>query len=173
MIGGAVGVLAMGFYEQKISPLLVDPNQAADADEDKNAAEQPLHSIAIIGIQHHKDESSTAALGRILYEQMAGKEPQSGVKSLLSNAIHWSYGIAQGGIYGLARADVDGLDLLGGSAFGLGLWLFGDELVVPLLGLQDGPTAYSSATHTNRLAMHVVYGATTALVTKVLQSSIE
>ncbi|CAN5766745.1 hypothetical protein BH10CHL1_BH10CHL1_29710 [soil metagenome] len=70
------------------------------------------------------------------------------------------------------RAEVSGPDLVGGSLLGLGLWLFGDELAMPLLGLQEGPVAYSTTTHLNRMAMHLVYGTSTALTMKLLQQLI-
>jgi uncharacterized membrane protein YagU involved in acid resistance len=57
---------------------------------------------------------------------------------------------------------------LGGGIFGAGLWLIGDELIVPLLGVQRGPTAVSFTQHLNRLGAHLFYGWSTAAITRAL-----
>ena len=73
-----------------------------------------------------------------------------------------------GGLYGAVRGGVKFPDLVGGLSFATGLWLFGDELVVPLLGLQPGPAAASLVQHFNRLAAHLLYGAGLSVTTQGL-----
>jgi hypothetical protein len=170
LVGGAVGTLAMGYARQKLAPLLMD--QDGDQSHQRSGA-QPLDSIAVAGRHHRRGEGPTAALGRMAYEQVADTEPQKGTKSALSSTVHWSYGIMQGGVYGLMRGDAHAPDLEGGLAFGTGLWLLGDELMVPMLGLQKGPTAYPPEQHLHRLLIHLVYGVTTAATTQMLQEIID
>lgn len=50
----------------------------------------------------------------------------------------------------------------------MGLWLFGDELGVALLGLTKGPTAYPPVLHVNSLLAHVAYGLASAATTQAL-----
>jgi len=165
LVGGLVGVMAMDYFQQRISPLLF----GSESQESSHTGEHPhLSSITLVGRQHREDESATAALGRIVRTKTVGEEPDAGEKTDLSYLIHWAYGISQGGLYGATRAGVAGTDWWGGAIFGLGLWLLGDELIVPLLGLQEGPTAYSVQTHLNRAAMHWVYGTATATATQLL-----
>jgi hypothetical protein len=52
--------------------------------------------------------------------------------------------------------------------FGIVLWLFGDKLIVPLLGLQKGPTSVTLVDHSNRLSAHLAYGFSTAMVFRLL-----
>lgn len=120
-------------------------------------------------IHYRPDESATAALGRIAYNAVEQREPSKETKSELSNLVHWSYGILQGGLYGVSRGEVEYGDVVGGMVLGAGLWLLGDELAVPLLGLQDGPTASPPSTHLNRLALHLTYGVATAATTQLLK----
>jgi len=40
----------------------------------------------------------------------------------LTNAMHWLYGSAQGGLYGLVQATIRANPLAGGLAFGAGVW---------------------------------------------------
>src|SRR5690606_7916127 len=110
------------------------------------------------------------ALGRLLYANVTGKEPQSEeTRQLLSYLVHWGYGIFQGAVYGCQRRRAPLLDLGGGLSHAMRLWLLGDELMVPMLGLQAGPTTIPPVQHVNRLGAHLFYGWATALATKLLQ----
>lgn len=176
LLGGAVGVLAMDLFRQNVSPMLMsqDNGQGANGNTRGGQGSQgrqggPLDSISLVGQQHRPEESSTAALGRIMYNAVEHHDPDKETKSELSNLVHWSYGILQGGVYGVSRGEAVYGDALGGMVFGAGLWLLGDELAVPMLGLQEGPTASPPSTHLNRLALHLVYGVATAATTQLLK----
>jgi uncharacterized membrane protein YagU involved in acid resistance len=105
-----------------------------------------------------------------LYSQVAGKEPETQeTKTMLSYLVHWGYGMFQGGLYVALRNDENSLDLPGAAAYATGLWLFGDELAVPLLGLQPGPTAAPPVQHVNRLGAHLAYGLATSVTTSLLR----
>ncbi|MEZ4711785.1 MAG: hypothetical protein R3A44_31625 [Caldilineaceae bacterium] len=176
LVGGIAGVIAMDLFSQQIMPLLTqNGDQSSDhqnGQSQDNQQEQPLDSIALIGEHHRKNESATAALGRIFYHWATDEDPDKKTKTALSYLVHWGYGIAQGSAYAAMRGPAAGADLLGGAAFGTGLWLLGDEMVVPMLGLQDGPTAAGVETHMNRLAMHLVYGITTAATVQWLRRNL-
>ena len=166
LAGSVAGLLAMGLYWRYIAPLLTNE------ENEKNSKSQskPLDDISLIGKNYKKGESSTAALGRLIYRQITGAAPKSAeAKTILSNLVHWGYGLLQGGLYGLWRSSASGLDPQGGLLYGTVLWLLGDELAVPLLGLQSGPTAAPPMQHLNRLGAHWAYGLGTAVVTQMLR----
>jgi len=52
--------------------------------------------------------------------------------------------------------------------FGTALWLFGDEIAAPLLGLADKPTEYHVTTHVQALLQHLGYGIATVATTNAL-----
>lgn len=164
MAGSAAGVLAMKYYWQAATALTgSDPRSIPN-----NSDFHPFDSVSVIGTHHQEDESSTAALGRIIYSTLAGQEPAKETKTTLSYIVHWGYGMAQGGLYGAARAGAGFPDLRGGLVFGTALWLLGDEALISTLGLAAGPTKYAPAEHLNRWAAHLTYGLTTALTTQLL-----
>ncbi len=165
--GSIVGLLAMRLYSQHIAPLV--KRDEAEKDNSQSAEPpQPLDDIAVLGKQYQKGESSTAALGRIFYTAVTGSEPQTDeLKTALSYLIHWYYGLLQGGLYGAWSADRSALS--SGLLYATGLWLVGDEIVVPVLGLQSGPTAVSPQTHFNRFGAHLFYGLGTAVTTRLLR----
>jgi len=168
--GSLAGLLAMQAYWNYVAPR-VKANITLKK-KDVYPPNTNLDDISLVGQQYEEKESSTDALGRMLYQKIMGKEPRSKeTKALLSYLIHWLYGMVQGGMYGAMRgtnSKTHGLDLTGGAAFATGLWLLGDELAVPMLGLQGGPTTVTPADHVNRLGAHLAYGLATTAITRVL-----
>jgi hypothetical protein len=72
------------------------------------------------------------------------------------------------GLYGAFWASAYGFDVVAGVAFGLVMWIFGDELVGLLLGLQSGSTVFHSRQHANRFRAHLAYGLGTSVTTRLL-----
>lgn len=164
--GGAVGTVAMGGYWQALTAILGSDPRMETLDDGVDA----LEDTSLVGQQHTDEEGSTAAVGRIAYEQIADAPPESGeIKSLLSYEVHYGYGAAQGALYGALTGDRGGRDVSDGVLFGTALWLLGDEGLVSLLGLAEGPGNYPVKQHVSRWGAHVVYGLATALTIKVLR----
>ncbi|MGI8587470.1 MAG: hypothetical protein ACR2M0_07245 [Chloroflexia bacterium] len=165
LAGGAAGTFAMGYYWQALVAMMgSDPRKAKST-----AGPQTLDDISLIGKHYEPGEGSTAAIGRILYQTASGKEPKKETKATLSTLVHWGYGSLIGGIYGAARGGEAGLvDPAGGAAYGTGVWLFGSEMGVPMLGLAPGPTTQPAPSHAYALGAHWVYGIVVAAVTQLL-----
>lgn len=166
-LAGIAGILAMRVYWQQVRKLTGrDPRK--DYDESDVPETDAMDAISLVGQQHKKGESTTAAMGRIVYEQFTGEEPGEETKSALSYLLHWLIGMSGSGVYGAARTKSSLLDLQGGMALANGLWLFGDQLTGPLLGLTEGPTAYPPQMHMHAWGAHVAYGLASAFVTQLL-----
>jgi len=168
-IGSVAGLMAMRLYWQLVAPKLREKVDLGGTNAYPQDAD--LDNISMVDRKPDSDESATAVVGNIAYQAVTHEEPSEETSSKLSNLTHWGYGILQGGLYGAARAanGADkGLDLRGGAAHALGLWLLGDEVTVPMLGLQEGPTAVSPTDHLNRLGAHLAYGLATAATTQIL-----
>lgn len=166
LVGANLGLAAMTLYQDFAAKPIFDASPEADKHPSGS-----LDDISVVGKQHEDDESSTAAVGRIALEKIAGEAPKSdAAATALSYGVHWTFGMLMGGVYGALRAGkrTGPADLAVGMAFGAGLWAVADEVVVPLLGLQEGPTAASKTQHGNRLAAHLLYGAGLALGTAAM-----
>jgi uncharacterized membrane protein YagU involved in acid resistance len=127
-------------------------------------------SISPFGPQHGPDEGATEALGRIAYERVVGHPPSPEAKWTLSWAVHIAYGLAVAMAYGAIRGGRTYRPVRDGALFGAALWLLGDELAAPLLGLSDKPTAYPPTRHLQSLAQHLGFGVATATTTRILES---
>lgn len=163
LVAGAVGLVAMEAVRRATAPLV---KKRARKPTDVFVTER---SMSQVGVHHEEGESATAAIGRMGYEKLVGEEPSKDTKSDLSWAVHIAYGVLVASAYGLLRGRAHGHALRDGLIFGTGLWLFGDELAVPLLGLADKPTAYDPTQHLQSFAQHLGFGVATAATTRALE----
>jgi hypothetical protein len=132
--------------------------------------QEEQHIISPFGRHFEEGESSTAAMGRIIYHWITGKEPQcEETRSLLSNLTDWGFGMLMGGVYGALRGEEKAFDFKGELLYAFGLWLFADEIGVPLMGLAKGPKGYPISLHLEDLGAHLVYGLVTFTTTKLLE----
>ncbi len=166
VFGSVAGLVAMGYYWKIVVKLRGnDPRQES---VDPNGPHE-LDDISLIGKHYEKGEPSTVAIGQIFYQLFAGKKAESKeTKTTLSNVVHYGYGMMVGGLYGVTRETTKVGDIPGGLGWGTGLWLFGSELAIPMLGLSAGPTTQSAASHVYGLGAHFVYGLATSFTTDLL-----
>jgi len=165
LLGSIGGLMAMRAYWQYLAPHVTDYMDALD-DEPEETAEA-AGDVSLFGKQYEEGESSTAALGRILYRRLAGRKPRAKEsRQMLSYLVHWTYGMLQGSVQG---ALMRGASPIGSLVYATALWFVGDEIVVPMLGLQPGPAASSVADHLNRLGAHWAYGLGTGASCAILE----
>jgi uncharacterized membrane protein YagU involved in acid resistance len=88
---------------------------------------------------------------------------------LLTNAMHWLYGIAWGAVYGVAAGAAKPDPVGGGLAFGAGVWGASYAELVPL-GVYKPPWKYPPKELAVDLSYHVVYGLAVAAAYAALDS---
>jgi hypothetical protein len=168
--GGVAGILAMRYYWKAVTAITGGDPRKASGPAAKHPP-QPLDHVSLIGKHHQQGESSTAAAGRILYTALTGKPPQSAeTKTVLSYVVDWVISLGAAGAYGAWRGSARFPDVPGGLVLGVGLWLGGDEAVMPLTGLTAGPTAYTPALHAHALGAHLAYGLASSAAAQALQA---
>src|SRR5689334_16676621 len=147
-VGGVVGIVAMQVYWQIVTIAEGEDPRKKQKESPTPEELQSLDSISLVGKHHREGESSTAAIGRIIYQTMVGKAPRyQETKTVLSYLVHWGISVAMSGFYGALRGKNAIPDKTGGMVLGTTLWILGDETAMPLLGLTEGPTAYSTELH--------------------------
>ena len=170
LAGGVAGLAAMK-YAMKAFGRIVHQDEERESPESPPA--QPKRSMSLVGTHHFPGEKAPAAVGRIAYEKLRGERPGPLTREMLGNSVHLGYGLIMAGLYGLVRAGRHDPDLLGGLAFALGLFILGDELAVPLLGLGDSPTETPVREHGKFLVGHLAYGLATAAATQGLCAGLD
>jgi hypothetical protein len=137
--------------------------EAKDQGESEKAAGKALHQSQDI------DENATVKTAQRLSRKLFEHELTQPEKQVAGPAVHYAYGSMMGALYGglseLLPVTSAGL----GLPFGFALWLLGDEIAVPALGLGKHPKEYSPEVHADALAAHFMYGATTDLLRRVLR----
>jgi hypothetical protein len=76
---------------------------------------------------------------------------------LVTNLMHWLYGITWGGVYGGAAGVLRPTPVLGGLSFGAGVWSASYAELVPL-GIYEAPWRYPVREIALDLSYHLVYG---------------
>ena len=135
---------------------------------------QSLWKAAATKLQGKKDDSSQSgddatvktaeAVSRAVTGQ--GLDPEN--KKTAGAAVHFVYGTSIGAIYGALARSVPEVTAGRGTAYGAAAWLGGDEIAVPAFGLSDPPSKVPVSSHVSALAAHVIYGAVTDGVFRLL-----
>jgi uncharacterized membrane protein YagU involved in acid resistance len=99
-------------------------------------------------------------LAKRVAEATTGSVPNKEAIEKLAMGIHWGYGILWGGLFGVLRNRVPVIGSAAGLTYGTGLWLIGDELMMPLLKLSPPSSDFPWQNHTRAFTNHVAYGTT-------------
>ena len=124
------------------------------------------------GQQHRKPESEPATYlaADAVTQTVTGKHLSGEEKPRGGALVHYAFGAAVGAAYGAAAARSEDVTAWAGLPFGATVWLVADEIGVPLSGLSKAPTEFPPSSHASAFATHLVYGATTEAVRKILMS---
>jgi Protein of unknown function (DUF1440) len=137
-IAGAVATWVMG---RTTASLYESEDESARRREDQARDGKTSYGVAA--------EKSAALVGRSLSDE---EREQAG------QALHWLLGIGAGATYAVLRRRAATFGRGAGLVFGTGFWLLLDEVMVPLLGLTPGPTAFPWQAHARGLAGHLSFG---------------
>jgi putative membrane protein len=114
-------------------------------------------------------EVPTVATAQVVARKMFEHELSPDEKRIAGPAVHFAYGSLIGALYGGAAEIFPSIGAGLGLPFGAALWLLGDEIAVPALGLGKSPAEIAPDKHADALASHFVYGVTTDLLRRVLR----
>jgi hypothetical protein len=118
-----------------------------------------------------QSEGATEKLARKVLEPF-GIQLEGERKKKVGNLLHYGYGIAWGALHGALHRRVPLVGKLFGLGFGLGLFVLGDEVLVPSLKLGPPPLKTPLATHLSALAAHFVYGSAAESGYRVLRRAL-
>ncbi len=152
--GGLVGAWTMNQFQAGWS-------RAAEKIR-KPAAQQQSQSSA-------DGEDATQKAAAHVARAVFHRELSPAQKKKLGPAVHYGFGAAMGGLYGALSEFVPRANAGFGTAYGALLFAGADEAALAALGLAKRPTAYPLSTHAYALSSHLVYGATTEAVRRLLR----
>ena len=113
-----------------------------------------------------QDESSLQTVARRTVDGLMQRGPLEGEqKSRAASAVHYVFGAIWGGLYGLCRESFRTSPL----AFGFGVWMASDNLLLPAFRIAAWPQHYSLKEHHYALQGHFVYGLATSAAYALLR----
>ena len=116
-------------------------------------------------------DDATVKTAQAVLRSVAHRELKPDEKKLAGAAVHYIYGTSIGALYGLLATRAPTVARGRGTAYGAAAWLAGDEIAVPALGLGKSPEEAPLSSHATALAAHVVYGAVTDSVFRLLRGA--
>jgi hypothetical protein len=120
-----------------------------------------------IGLDDWSKASAPAQLGKRLFEALFKGELSARWAALTNNVMHWSYGVAWGGLYGLIVGLAVRRRIVWGLPFGSFVWAT-SYVILPLAKVYKPIWEYDLPTLGKDLSAHLVYGLGTGITFRVL-----
>ncbi len=115
-------------------------------------------------------EDATMKTAEKLSETFQSKQLSKEQKQQDGPLVHYTYAALVGGLYG-GLAEYSSLVRSGfGTSYGSALFVGGDLVAVPALGLSKPLGDYPASSYAGPFTAHLVYGATTELVRRIVRS---
>jgi len=115
-----------------------------------------------------KDEPSTQIVADKASDIATGHPVPKKEKAAAGVAVHYSTGVSFGGLFGLLASRKTGWGLLAGLLYGAAIWLGFDEIALRVLHIGPEPQDVPVSQHVEALGAHLVYGASLALIARLL-----
>ncbi len=119
------------------------------------------------GLTSWKDAPAPAQVGKRIVEGLFDVSLPPTRARLVNNVMHWGYGIANGGTYGLVAGSLPEPRARDGLPLGASVWA-SDYVILPAAKLYEPIWKYDVKTLANDLGAHLVYGLGTAAAMRAL-----
>jgi hypothetical protein len=158
LAAGFLGTVAMTGWQ-----LLAAKLQSAGQESESSTTESAINKP----VDPWQEASVPAQLAKRIIEGVFECPVPPSRIGLLTEVMHWGYGTAWGGAYGLLAGTAGRSTVRGGLAFGLGVWTSSYVELVPT-GLYEPPWKYPPGVIALDLSYHLVYGTGTAVAYRLL-----
>jgi len=160
LLAGALGGLVASWVMNLFIAAAMKAHECAKSPE-QQAREQ---------LQQNEDgsEDSTIKVADTITWLATGQHLSKEGKQMGGPIVHYAFGTLMGACYGALAQYSKSTTAYAGTAFGTGLFIAADEIIVPALGLSKPPTQQTASDQLLHYAAHLVYGATTELVRRYI-----
>ena len=149
LVAGAIGAGGQSLFFKATASLMPKPTKIRAKPEAKAQKETSLETVA-----------------RRTTEGLMQRGPLDvAQKKRAASAVHYLFGAAWGGLYGLLRETTRVSPLL----FGAAVWMLSDNLLLPLFRVAAWPHKYKLSEHHYALHAHFAYGLSTAAAYALLR----
>jgi hypothetical protein len=166
LAGGLVASFVMNQFQQLWTELPGSENEARRHDDQGGQVQK---SEAQRRSEREHGESATQKAARKVFRTFFDRDPDEKEKKRLGTLIHYGFGGATGAAYGAAVEIEPAVSTGAGTSFGAAVWALADEVAVPASGLSKFPTEYPLSVHAQSFFTHLVYGAMTDGVRRMVR----
>jgi uncharacterized membrane protein YagU involved in acid resistance len=150
-VGGVIAAGAMSLVHKSLAGI------SADARQEK----PPSDAL--------RDEDATVKVGDAIARWLLRRPLPQDKKPLAGNLVHYAFGGCIGALYGGVATVVPRVTTAAGLPFGLAVWLGAHVITVPAVGLAEPPTRRPRSKEGVEFGLHLVYGAVTELVRRLVR----
>jgi putative membrane protein len=154
LVGGVIAAGAMSLAHKGLGGLVSGTRQPAPA------AEQQQSEDATVRV-------ADGITGWLLKHPLPEDR-----KPLAANIVHYAFGAGVGGLYGGIATVAPRVTMGLGLPFGVAVWLGAHVIMVPALGLAAPPTRQPASKEALEFFLHLVYGAVTELVRRLVRQAL-
>ena len=119
----------------------------------------------------HQEEDATVKIADGIARRLLHRPLPEDKKPLAGNLVHYAFGAGVGAIYGAVATGAPRVTAALGLPFGVAVWLGAHVIMVPALGLAAPPTRQTPVKEALEFVLHLVYGAVTEVVRRLLRRS--
>lgn len=119
--------------------------------------------------QSTEEESATVKTAQLISRRLFDHDLSPEEQQWAGPAVHYAYGTLMGGLYGGLAEVLPAVGAGMGIPYGTLLWIAGDEIAMPAMGIGKKPTEVALETHADAFATHLCYGITTDLLRRILR----
>ncbi len=168
LAGIAAGLAASWVMNVFMSSLGGKITESLMSDEDK---QQQLKQQQKEQSSEPEEDATMKAAEGIVHTVSRGQHLSHEEREKAGPIVHYAFGALVGGLYGALAECSDWTSMGFGTAFGTLLFVGADLIAVPAFGLGPSPTEQPAAAQATPLAAHLVYGATTDLLRRVIRAA--
>lgn len=151
-VAGLAGGLAASFVMNQVMAHLSGTHRGTD----------PQRSKQFLAARKKRSQAAdpTGRAAEVVARNLLGRPLTQREREISGPLVHYIFGAVAGAAYGVTAEAQPKMTIGRGVPYGIAIWLFGDEIAVPALGLKPNSTEASLEAHGAMFASHVVYGLT-------------
>lgn len=158
--GGLVASWVMNVFMENLGPQI---QKAVQSDEPQTGQESSQNG-------EKPDDATMKTADAIVSTVSGGRHLSREGKEKGGPIVHYSFGAVMGGIYGALAEGMPQATTGFGTAFGAALFTGADLVAVPVLHLSGSPADAPVSSLATPFAAHLVYGATTETVRRLVRA---
>ena len=158
--GGLVASWVMNVFIENLGPKI---QKTVQGDEAENSQPQAPD-------EQKADDATMKTADAVVSTVTGGRHLSHEAKEKGGPIVHYSFGAVMGGLYGAVAEELPQATAGLGTAFGAALFTGADLIAVPVLNLSGSPSDAPASSLATPFAAHLVYGATTEAVRRLVRA---